>query len=113
LVVLADCPCTNDPERVISQFYCPVYPRASASVCTLSLSHAAPFRALIRFARRDRLGAEAVTRPSPRQGGGSGYAKIIEWDEALSAKQDLSPPKLEFGPAPTPPVPIPGQYRMT
>jgi predicted dehydrogenase len=40
-------------------------------------------------------------------------AKIVEWDEALSAKQDLSPPKLEFGPTPTPPVPIPGQYRMT
>jgi hypothetical protein len=39
-------------------------------------------------------------------------AKMIEWDEALNAKQDLSPPKLEFGPTPTLSVPIPGQYKL-
>ena len=39
--------------------------------------------------------------------------KMIEWDEALNSKQDLTPAKLEFGPMPTPPVAMPGKYRLT
>jgi predicted dehydrogenase len=39
--------------------------------------------------------------------------KTIEWDEALNSKQDLSPEKLELGPMPTPPVAMPGQYRLS
>jgi hypothetical protein len=40
-------------------------------------------------------------------------ARIIECDDALKAKQDLSPRKLESGPMPTPPMSIPRHHRMT
>jgi predicted dehydrogenase len=34
--------------------------------------------------------------------------KVITWDMALNSKQDLRPPKYEFGPLPVPPVAKPG-----
>ena len=37
--------------------------------------------------------------------------KMLEWDDALNSKQDLSPTKLELGPMPTPPVAMPGRYK--
>jgi predicted dehydrogenase len=39
--------------------------------------------------------------------------QIIEWDDALKSKQDLTPAKYEFGPLPTAPVPMPGQYGLS
>jgi predicted dehydrogenase len=39
-------------------------------------------------------------------------ARGIEWEDALNASQDLSPAKLELGPLPVAPVPVPGRYRM-
>jgi len=38
--------------------------------------------------------------------------KMLEWDDALNSKQDLSPAKLELGPMPMPPVAMPGQYKI-
>jgi hypothetical protein len=44
----------------------------------------------------------------------SAYSALsIEWNDALRATQDLSPAKLELGPLPVAPVPMPGRYRMT
>jgi predicted dehydrogenase len=40
-------------------------------------------------------------------------AQSIEWEDALHATQDLSPAKLELGPLPVAPVPVPGRYRLT
>ncbi len=37
--------------------------------------------------------------------------KVITWDEILNSDLDLLPKRLEFGPAPQRPVPIPGQPR--
>jgi myo-inositol 2-dehydrogenase/D-chiro-inositol 1-dehydrogenase len=34
--------------------------------------------------------------------------KVITWEMALHSKEDLRPPKYEFGPLPTPPVAMPG-----
>jgi predicted dehydrogenase len=34
--------------------------------------------------------------------------KAITWDMAMNSTEDLTPPKYEFGPLPTPPVAIPG-----
>ena len=34
--------------------------------------------------------------------------KTITWDEALNSREDLTPPKYEFGPLPLPPVAKPG-----
>ena len=39
--------------------------------------------------------------------------KMLEADDALNSKQDLSLAKLEWGPLPTPPVAMPGDYRLT
>jgi len=39
--------------------------------------------------------------------------KLLEWDDALNSKQDLSPAKLELGPLPTLPVAMPGTYKLT
>jgi hypothetical protein len=39
--------------------------------------------------------------------------KMLEWDDALDSKQDLSPAKLEMGPLPMPPVAMPGKYKLT
>jgi myo-inositol 2-dehydrogenase/D-chiro-inositol 1-dehydrogenase len=38
--------------------------------------------------------------------------KSITWDEILNAKQSLMPQKLEWGPMPMPPVPMPGQTTL-
>jgi myo-inositol 2-dehydrogenase/D-chiro-inositol 1-dehydrogenase len=38
--------------------------------------------------------------------------KSITWDEILNAKQSLMPAKLEWGPMPMPPVPMPGQTTL-
>jgi predicted dehydrogenase len=39
----------------------------------------------------------------------AGYTgQEVTWDQALSDDTDMTPPKLEFGPLPTPPVPVPG-----
>jgi hypothetical protein len=35
--------------------------------------------------------------------------KTITWDEAMNDTQSLMPDHLEWGPMPTPPVPMPGQ----
>jgi predicted dehydrogenase len=37
----------------------------------------------------------------------------ITWDEMLKAEQDLTPPQVAFGPMPVPPIPIPGQTRLS
>ena len=34
--------------------------------------------------------------------------QVITWDMALNSKEDLSPPRYEFGPLPVPPVARPG-----
>ena len=34
--------------------------------------------------------------------------KTITWEQALNAPESLMPAKLEWGPMPTPPVPMPG-----
>jgi myo-inositol 2-dehydrogenase / D-chiro-inositol 1-dehydrogenase len=34
--------------------------------------------------------------------------KVVTWDQALNAAESLVPPKLEWGPLPTPPVAVPG-----
>jgi hypothetical protein len=34
--------------------------------------------------------------------------KLITWEMAFNSKEDLTPPKYEFGPMPTPPVARPG-----
>ena len=39
--------------------------------------------------------------------------QTMEWDKVLDAKLDLSPAKYEIGPLPTPPVPMPGKYKLT
>jgi predicted dehydrogenase len=36
----------------------------------------------------------------------------LTWDEVLKAELDLTPPQVEFGPMPVPPVPIPGVTRL-
>jgi predicted dehydrogenase len=36
----------------------------------------------------------------------------INWEQALNSEWSLVPEKLEFGPIETPPVPMPGKYRM-
>jgi myo-inositol 2-dehydrogenase / D-chiro-inositol 1-dehydrogenase len=38
--------------------------------------------------------------------------KSITWDEILNAKQSLMPSRLEWGPMPMPPVPMPGQTTL-
>lgn len=39
--------------------------------------------------------------------------QIIEWEDALNSKQDLTPTKYEFGPKPIRPVPMPGKYKTS
>jgi predicted dehydrogenase len=39
--------------------------------------------------------------------------QIIEWDDALNSKQDLTPSKYELGPVPIRPVPMPGKYKFS
>jgi predicted dehydrogenase len=39
--------------------------------------------------------------------------QIIEWEDAMNSTQDLRPPTYEFGPLPTRPVPMPGQYKFS
>ena len=34
--------------------------------------------------------------------------QVITWDQAMNSKEDLSPPKYEWGPLPEPPVAVPG-----
>jgi predicted dehydrogenase len=34
--------------------------------------------------------------------------QVITWEQALNSKEDLSPPKYEWGPLPEPPVAVPG-----
>lgn len=36
----------------------------------------------------------------------------ITWEQAMNSKEDLTPPKYEFGPLPTPPVALPGRTRF-
>ena len=36
----------------------------------------------------------------------------LTWDEVLNADQDLTPPKLAFGPLEVPPVPMPGRTKL-
>jgi predicted dehydrogenase len=39
--------------------------------------------------------------------------KIVTWEEAMQWKTSLMPEKLEWGPAPIRPVPVPGKHEMT
>jgi predicted dehydrogenase len=39
--------------------------------------------------------------------------QIIEWDDALNSKQDLTPSNFGFGPLPVRPVPMPGKYKFS
>ncbi len=39
--------------------------------------------------------------------------QVITWDTAWNAKEDLTPPRYEFGPRATPPVAIPGVTRVS
>src|SRR5262249_56193111 len=36
----------------------------------------------------------------------------VTWDQAFNSKEDLSPPRYEWGPLSTPPVAIPGQTKL-
>ena len=38
--------------------------------------------------------------------------QTMDWDKVRDAKLDLSPAKYEIGPLPTPPVPMPGKYKL-
>jgi predicted dehydrogenase len=38
--------------------------------------------------------------------------QVITWEQALNSQEDLTPPKLEFGPLPVPPVAMPGQTKF-
>jgi myo-inositol 2-dehydrogenase / D-chiro-inositol 1-dehydrogenase len=38
--------------------------------------------------------------------------QVITWEHALNSKEDLSPPKYEFGPIATPAVALPGKTRL-
>jgi predicted dehydrogenase len=38
--------------------------------------------------------------------------KTVTWDQALNSKEDLTPPKYEFGPLETPPVAVPGTTKF-
>jgi predicted dehydrogenase len=38
--------------------------------------------------------------------------QVITWEMALNSKEDLSPPKYEFGPLPMPPVALPGMTKF-
>ena len=39
--------------------------------------------------------------------------QVITWDQALHSKEDLTPPRYEFGPLPVPPVAMPGKTKVT
>ncbi len=39
--------------------------------------------------------------------------QVITWDKLLASKEDLSPPRYEFGPLPTPAVAMPGQMKVS
>jgi hypothetical protein len=39
--------------------------------------------------------------------------QVITWDQAFNSKEDLTPPKYEWGPLPAPPVAVPGVTRFT
>jgi predicted dehydrogenase len=38
--------------------------------------------------------------------------ELVTWDKVLNSKEDLSPPKYEFGPLPVPPVAMPGRTKL-
>ncbi len=38
--------------------------------------------------------------------------QTLMWDQVLNSKQDLSPPRYEFGDLPIAPVPVPGSYTL-
>jgi hypothetical protein len=38
--------------------------------------------------------------------------QTISWEQAMNSKEDLTPPKYEFGDLPTPPVAIPGKTKF-
>ncbi len=38
--------------------------------------------------------------------------QTITWEQALNSTEDLTPPIMEFGPLPTPPVAVPGQTKF-
>jgi predicted dehydrogenase len=38
--------------------------------------------------------------------------QVVEWEDAMNSKQDLSPASYALGPLPVPPVPVPGQYQL-
>lgn len=37
---------------------------------------------------------------------------VVTWDELMAAPQELTPPKIAFGPLPVPAVPVPGQTKL-
>jgi hypothetical protein len=38
--------------------------------------------------------------------------RVIEWDKAMKSQEDLTPPRYEFGPLPTPAVALPGVTKV-
>jgi predicted dehydrogenase len=38
--------------------------------------------------------------------------RAVAWEDVLNAKKSIMPEKFEFGPMPTPEVPMPGKYRL-
>jgi len=36
----------------------------------------------------------------------------VTWEQALNSKEDLSPPKYEWGPAPAAPIAVPGVTKL-
>jgi predicted dehydrogenase len=38
--------------------------------------------------------------------------KMVTWDQVLASQEDFRPAKYEFGPLPTPPIPVPGTTKL-
>ena len=55
--------------------------------------------------------SQRVAGPLEGQGGDfreNRTRTVITWDQAMNSKEDLSPPKYEWGPLPEPLVAVPG-----
>jgi predicted dehydrogenase len=58
-----------------------------------------------------RIAESTLTAIMGREAAYSG--QVVEWEQIMSAKQDLVPKKFEFGPLPMRPLPRPGEYKLT
>jgi hypothetical protein len=39
--------------------------------------------------------------------------QTVEWEQMLNSKRSWGPTELKFGPMPIPPVPNPGEYKVS